>query len=156
MGKAGERSRRSTVLVPALPARAAAGGNAPSSGKSGPAEASPQTGLTLRVALLALVVQIGIIFWVVRSEVTARVFVSSWSLPMPGVLALLILLLVNRARRQPLSQAQLLLVYLTISTTVMLVGYDFVQLLIPAVASPFYFATAENHWSRMHAYLPAR
>ena len=108
-----------------------------------------------RVGLLALAVQVGIIFWVVRSEVTARVFVSSWSLPMPGVLALLLLLLVNRARRQPLSQAQLLLVYLTISTTVMLVGYDFVQLLIPAITTPFYFATAENHWSRMHAYLPA-
>src|SRR2546426_68369 len=107
------------------------------------------------VGLLALAVQVGIIFWVVRSEVTARVFVSSWSLPMPGVLALLLLLLVNRARRQPLSQAQLLLVYLTISTTVMLVGYDFVQLLIPAITTPFYFATAENHWSRMHPYLPA-
>src|SRR6266851_3950231 len=155
MGKAGERSRRSAVLVPALPERAAAGRDAPASREAGSAEVSPHSGLMARVGLLALAVQVGIIFWVVRSEVTARVFVSSWSLPMPWVLALLLLLLVNRARRQPLSQAQLLLVYLTISTTVMLVGYDFVQLLIPAITTPFYFATAENHWSRMHAYLPA-
>src|SRR5207237_1299525 len=39
--------------------------------------------------------------------------------------------------------------------TVMLVGYDFIQLLIPAITSPFYYATAENHWGRMHPYLPA-
>ena len=30
-----------------------------------------------------------------------------------------------------------------------LVGYDFIQLLIPAVATPFYFATAENRWAKM-------
>jgi hypothetical protein len=119
-----------------------------------PAPGKP-AGLTFRVGLVALALQVGIIFWVVRSEVTARVFVSSWSLPMPAVLALLVLLLVNRGKRRPFGQAELLLVYLTISGTVMLVGYDFIQLLIPAVASPFYFATAENHWDRMHPYLPA-
>src|SRR6266567_3852386 len=155
MGKAGERSHRSAVLVPALPERAAAGRDAPASREAGSAEVSPHSGLTARVALLALAVQVGIIFWVVRSEVTARVFVSSWSLPMPGVLALLVLVGLNRARRKPWSQAQLLLVYLTLSTTVMLVGYDFIQLLIPAVATPFYYATAENRWERMLPYLPA-
>src|ERR1051326_3199240 len=127
---------------------------APEGNEAQPAKGSAHGGLTLRGALLALVVQVGIIFWVVRSEVTARVFVSSWSLPMPGVLALLALLLLNRMRRKPWSQTELLLVYLTVSTTVMLVGYDFLQLLIPAVTSPFYYATAENHWERMHPYFP--
>src|SRR5205807_1381374 len=99
-------------------------------------------------------IQVAVILWVVRSETTARVFVSSWSLPMPGVLTLLLMLLVNRMRKRPWSQAELLLVYLSLSTTVMLVGYDFMQLLFPAVTAPFYYATPENHWSRMHPYLP--
>src|SRR5689334_19747810 len=98
----------------------------------GTAKPTPPDGLTGRTVCLALALQIGIICWVVRSEVTARVFVSSWSLPMPGVLALLLLLLFNRARRRPWRPAELLFVYLTVSTTVMLVGYDFLQLLIPA------------------------
>lgn len=40
----------------------------------------------------AIAAQIALIFWVVRSEITARVFVSSWTLCMPGVLLLLALL----------------------------------------------------------------
>jgi hypothetical protein len=122
-----------------------------------PASAPPAltAGITLRTVLLALVVQVGVVLWVVRSEVTARVFVCSWSLPMPAVLALLLLLGLNRGRRRPWSQTELLLVYLTLSTTVMLVGYDFLQLLLPAITSPFYFASQENHWSRMRPYLPA-
>jgi hypothetical protein len=127
----------------------------PRPGGAAGAEPAKPTGVTLRAALLALLLQVGVIFWVVRSEVTARVFVSSWSLPMPGVLALLILLLLNRTRRRPWSQRELLLVYLTLSTTVMLVGYDFIQLLIPAITSPYYYATLENRWERMHPYLPA-
>jgi hypothetical protein len=113
------------------------------------------SGMTPRAVLLAFVLQVGITFWVVRSEITGRVFVSSWSLPMPGVLALLVLLLLNRIRRRPWGETELLVVYLAISTTVMLVGYNFVQLLLPAVTTPYYFATAANRWSRMHPFLPA-
>jgi hypothetical protein len=143
----------SSVPNAAPPPGSACDRTRPGGPEGGPPE--KPAGLTARAALLALVLQVGIIFWVVRSEVTARVFVSSWSLPMPGVLALLLLLLANRTRRRPWSQRELLLVYLTLSTTVMLVGYNFIQLLIPAITSPFYYATVENRWERMHPYLPA-
>jgi uncharacterized protein DUF6785/uncharacterized protein DUF6784 len=128
---------------------AAAGGEPPS------AEPPPGGRLTARAMLLALILQVGVIFWVVRTEITGRCFVSNWGLPMPAVLVLLVLGLLNGARKRSWRPAEVLLVYLTLTTTVTLVGYYFIQLLIPMMATPFYFATDENRWSRMHPFLPS-
>src|SRR5437899_3004771 len=115
-----------------------------------PAEVPAEGRLTPRAMLLALGVQVGVIFWVVRTEVMGRAFVSNWALPMPAVLVLLLSLLLNRARRRPWGQAELLLVYLTLTTTIMLVGYNYLQVLIPMIALPFY----KGAWGRMHPFLP--
>ena len=101
----GETEARPDPLIQragAVSTRAAESRSEAAREETGPPEAA--SGVTPRLVLLALTLQVAVIFWVVRSEVTARVFVSSWSLPMPGVLALLLLLLVNRARRHRFSR----------------------------------------------------
>src|SRR5207247_3695943 len=90
------------------------------------------------------------IFWVVHTELTGSAFVSNWALPMPAVLVLLIVLLLNRLRRRPWGQAEVLLVYLTLTTTITLVGYHYIQVVVPLIALPFY----KGEWSRMHSFLP--
>jgi hypothetical protein len=128
--------------------------------RSGRKEPPARPPLTARGVLLALTAQAAILLWVVRSEITARVFVSSWSLSMPGLLLLLALRLI-RARRQrdgsaaALSQGELLTAYMVTSTTVFFVGYNFMQLLIPTLGTPFAFATGTNRWARLFPYIPA-
>jgi hypothetical protein len=65
----------SSVPNAAPPPGSACDRTRPGGPEGGPPE--KPAGLTARAALLALVLQVGIIFWVVRSEVTARVFVRS-------------------------------------------------------------------------------
>jgi hypothetical protein len=116
--------------------------------------------LTARGVLLALAAQAAILLWVVRSEITARVFVSSWSLSMPGLLLLLTLRLIRTHRKgggfvPTFSQGELLTAYVVTSTTVFFVGYNFMQLLIPTLGTPFAFATDTNRWARLLPYIPA-
>jgi hypothetical protein len=105
--------------------------------------------------LLALVAQAAILVWVVRSEITARVFVSSWSLSMPGLLLLVVLRLLGAARRgRGFTQAELLTAYVVTSTTVMLVGYNFMQVMLPSLGTPFAFASETNDWQRLWPFIP--
>src|SRR5207248_179487 len=62
--------------------------------------ASEEEGISTCVWLPAIAAQIAILLWIVRTEITGRVFVSSWTLSMPGVLLLLILLTWNAVRRR--------------------------------------------------------
>lgn len=116
----------------------------------------PETArLTWRGVALAIVFQIAILFWVVRSEITARVFMSSWSICLPGILLLLGLRFASAALgRFRLSQAELLISYIAISTTVMLAGYNFMQLWLPSLGTPFFFASGGNRWAEFHPYIP--
>jgi hypothetical protein len=120
-----------------------------------PATALPTAQLTWRGVVLAIVCQVALLFWVVRSEITARVFMSSWSICLPGILLLLGLRIAGAALgRFRLTQAELLTCYIAISTTVMLAGYNFMQLWLPALGTPFFFATGGNRWGELHPYIP--
>src|SRR5439155_10345098 len=65
--------------------------------------------------LLGLIAQALVICWIAASEVPAKVFISSWSFSMPGILVLSVLLLARRFagrwRERWLSSRQVLLVY---------------------------------------------
>ncbi len=111
--------------------------------------------LGLRGWCLAFVTQAVILIWVVRSELTGRVFLSSWTLSMPGVLLLVSLLLWNSIRRgRPLGRAELMAAFVATSATVTLAGYNFLQLLVPLLGSPF-LASVENRWGRVLDFVPA-
>src|SRR5215470_5050340 len=91
-----------------------------------------------RAWLLALAAQIAVLLWIVRTEITGRVFVSSWTLSMPGVILLLTLLTWNAVRRRPLRRGELLAAYVAVSSTVTLAGYNFFQVLLPTLGAGLY------------------
>lgn len=104
---------------------------------------------------LALTAQTLILLWVVRTEITARVFVSSWTLSMPGVILLLALLSWNATRLgRSFNRAELLAAFIAVSSTVTLAGYNFFQVLIPTLGTGLYLQSPENGWSRVLQYLP--
>ena len=106
--------------------------------------------------MLAVLCQTVVLLWVVRTEITARVFVSSWTLSMPGVILLLFLLAVNAARRGRIfTRTELLAAFVAVSSTVTLAGYNFFQVLIPTLGTGLYLQTPENEWTRVLQYLPA-
>ena len=106
------------------------------------------------VLLLALLLQTGILFWVVRSEITARVFVSSWTVSMPGMLLLLALVWANARRGgRAFSRAELLVCYVAVSGTVTLAGYNFFQLLAPTLGSARYLASTYR-WGQLLPFYP--
>lgn len=99
-----------------------------------------------------------IIFWIARSEITARVFISSWCLVMPGIFVLLLVALYNRAvrgyPRLRLNQREQLVLYLMLAVGILIPGYGFIQMLLPTMGTPFFHATPENQFARLHPYLP--
>ncbi len=107
-----------------------------------------------RGLILGLLVEIPIIFWVVSSEATGRVFISSWSLTMTAVVILLFLLVANNllARRWPalvLSRADLLTTYIMIASTSVIYGYSLLQTLPATLGAAHWLATPENQYESL-------
>src|SRR4051812_25015012 len=106
--------------------------------KSGPG--SGGSPLSKRAWLLALGCQVLVLLWVVRTELTARVFVSSWTLSMPAVILLLALLTWKAARAgRAFGRGELLAAFVAVSSTVTVAGYNFFQVLIPTLGTGMYF-----------------
>ncbi len=115
--------------------------------------------VTWRAILLGVVLEVLIVFWIAQSEITARVFISSWCLVMPGIFVLLLTALYNRAMRgRPrwqLSQREQLTLYLMLAAGVLIPGYGFIQMLLPTMGTPFFYASPENQYARLQPHLPA-
>lgn len=122
-----------------------------------PTSAAPKEGgISTRAWILAIAAQIAILLWIVRTEITGRVFVSSWTLSMPGIFLLLTLLTWNGLRRRrPLNRVEILSCYVAVSSTVTLAGYNFFQVLIPTLGTGLYLQTPTNQWGKVVAYLPS-
>lgn len=112
----------------------------------------PPTSFPWRGVMVGLLVEVPTIFWVAASEVTARVFISSWSLTMTAVVWLLFLLLVNAgltrwAPRLRLSRVDLLVVFTMLSTTSVIYGYSLLQAWAPSLGGADWWATPQNRWA---------
>lgn len=59
------------------------------------------------------------------------------------------LLLRKWAPRAALTSAELVVIYATVSVATAIGGLDLMQVLIPVMAHPFYFATPENRWEEL-------
>jgi hypothetical protein len=82
------------------------------------------------------------------------------SLVYPVIFNLLVLLAINIFLKRFLpkhafTQAELLTVYVVLSLTTIVSGLDMVQVLVPLLGYPFYYATPENEWQSLFwQYLP--
>lgn len=105
----------------------------------------------LRGLVVGLLLEIPTIFWVAASEVSAKVFISSWSLTMTAVMWLLVLMAYNglvslRRPRWRLSRVDLLVVFIMLSATSVIYGYGLIQALVPSTAGAWWWATPTNNW----------
>ncbi|MBI3912536.1 MAG: hypothetical protein HY320_16575 [Armatimonadetes bacterium] len=108
--------------------------------------------------LLGLLVQAAVIAWVANSEIPARVFISSWSVSMPGILALAILLLVGLRYRGRLREAlfgarSLVVVYIMVAVSGILTGYGAIQHMMPTLGAVIWRGSAGS-WAKLHPHLP--
>ncbi len=124
-------------------------------------EAEPAHGLTVRAALLALVLFIVSLYWMRQVGLIALGAQIGESVPViPAVGAILILSalapLLNRLprfMRFPEHQSLLIYAFLTIAVSMPSVGV--VRQLLPQITVPFYFAAAENNYTLYQDGIPA-
>lgn len=79
---------------------------------------------------------------------------TAMSLVYPVIFNLLVLLTINIFLKRFLpkhafTQAELLTVYVVLSLTTIVSGLDMVQVLVPLLGHPFYYATPENEWQSL-------
>lgn len=121
-----------------------------------------QAAVTWRVAAVCAVLIPFNLYWITQSEcVRWAAFPTTASLFYNVVVSLLVLLGINRLLyllrpHWALSPAELACVYVLLSIASAAGGLDFGQVLVPAIAYPYHFATPENGWAQLfHADLPA-
>jgi hypothetical protein len=131
-------------------------------------------GLTWKSALLgSLLIPINTV-WVLRLEILSggqtrgggtatggAVYPTTMSLFFNVVVLLLLLWLISRLLRRwhprlALTDAELLTLYTMLSLATAVSGTDMLQVLVPMLGHPFWFATAENDWTNLFIpYLPS-
>src|SRR5438105_13245362 len=110
---------------------------APATTLADPDEATAARPALLAAILTGLVAQALVILWIAASEIPARVFISSWSVSMPGILIVAALLLAARVvspavRQRWFSYRSILIVYVMVAVSGILTGYGHIQLMVPS------------------------
>lgn len=100
-------------------------------------------GLTLRAFIIALLMLIAVSFWVRLSEIVYLSTQITQSIPaIPGLAALLLLpinALVRRfTKREPLSSAELIVIFLFLAVGCSLMASGVTQFLLSLITTPFY------------------
>ncbi|MDQ1318361.1 MAG: hypothetical protein QG588_2021 [Candidatus Poribacteria bacterium] len=111
--------------------------------------------ITLRAIILAFLLVIPNSYLSVQTPTA-----TAMSLVYPVIFNLLVLLAINLPLKRftpkyALTQAELLTVYVVLSITTIVSGLDIVQVLVPLLGYPYYYATPENEWQSLFwQYLP--
>jgi hypothetical protein len=118
-------------------------------------------GVTWRAIIIGLLLTPFNSYWVFLTEVVRyQGHPTTISLFYNVIFNLIILLLLNHALKRyipkwALSQGELLTIYVMLNISSALIGHDQIQVLIPMLTHPFYFATPENNWESMfHRFIP--
>src|SRR5947208_8648035 len=124
---------------------------------AGPPDSGPPA--LVAAILTGLVAQALVILWIAASEIPARVFISSWSVSMPGILIVAALLLASRfappaVRQKWLSYRAILLVYVMVAVSGIITGYGHIQLMVPSLGAVIWRAGSGTGWERFHPALP--
>lgn len=116
--------------------------------------------MTRRALVLGILFEILLFAWVARAEISGNVFLISWTLLMPAVALLVVLLAGNVALRRwtrvrPLARAEMLSIYLIVSAALPIAGFGMIRFLVINLGNTFFFATPENKWAEMQPHLPS-
>jgi hypothetical protein len=130
--------------------------SSPAAMTSGPAVArTHRSGITWRSLTLAAILIPLNAYWVIQMEIVRySAHPTTVSLLFNAVFLLLVLTAANFAfaRLFPgrqLSQAELLAIYAMVCVASAIAGHDFIQVLAPSLAYPFWHADAENRWATL-------
>jgi hypothetical protein len=125
------------------------------------AHPSPRGAVTLRAILLGAVLIVPNAWWIMMVEGTwhsghPTAISLGWNVVFNILVLLCINLLLKRfAPRHALTQAEFVTVYVMLSIAAALAGHDTLQLGVPNMSHPWYFATDANKWGVLfQKYLP--
>jgi len=116
---------------------------------------SHRSGITWRSLLISTLIIPLNAYWVIQMEIVRySAHPTTVSLLFNAVFILLVLTLLNFGLRRlfpgrQLSQAELLAVYAMVCLGSSLAGHDFIQVLAPSLAWPYWEATPENRWAAL-------
>lgn len=101
-------------------------------------------GIRLRVALLILITQAILIYWVADSEIVAGIYLICYSLMMPTVLYLLAVRVFRRWL--PFDDRELLIGYIVLTATIPIVGFGGLRFIVEGMGYLRYFSETQPQW----------
>lgn len=122
-----------------------------------------QPGLTWRSLGLGLAMVGLVCEWVHQAELVVgqrgHSALANTSIPLGAFCGLLVVVagnaLVRRfTPRRALSQAELIVIYVMMTTGTVIASSGGIHFLVPALMAPRYFATPENRWALLHPFIP--
>ncbi len=117
-----------------------------------------------RAVVLALFAIVAVVVWIHWAEIVlggrrGHTALANTSVPVGAFFAMAMLTAASGiagtvSKRLRLSQTELLVVYAMCAVSTVLASSGAVHFLVPAVASPYYFATPANKWEVFHRFIP--
>lgn len=101
-------------------------------------------GIRLRVALLILITQAILIYWVADSEIVGGIYLICYSLMMPTVLYLLAVRLLRRWL--PFDDRELLVGYIVLTATIPIIGFGGLRFIVEGMGYLRYFSETQPQW----------
>ena len=122
-----------------------------------------EAGLTWRSLLVGLAMVALVIELIHQAELVVgqrgHSAMANTSIPLGAFMGLLGVLLLNTAisrlwPRLALTRGEIIVVYAMMTTGTVIASSGGIHFLVPAIMAPYYFATPENHFAKLHPYIP--
>lgn len=108
-------------------------------------------GIRPQLALLILLTQAVMVWWVADSEIARSIYLICYSLMMPTALYLLFVRLLRRWL--PFDHRELLMGYIVLTSTIPIIGFGGLRFILPGMGFFPYFSQTQPQWNRYLPYL---
>lgn len=108
-------------------------------------------GIRPQLALLILLTQAVMVWWVADSEIARSIYLICYSLMMPTALYLLFVRLLRRWL--PFDRRELLMGYIVLTSTIPIIGFGGLRFILPGMGFFPYFSQTQPQWNRYMPYL---
>lgn len=108
-------------------------------------------GIRPQLALLILLTQVVMVWWVADSEIARSIYLICYSLMMPTALYLLFARLLRRWL--PFDRRELLMGYIVLTCTIPIIGFGGLRFILPGMGFFPYFSQTQPQWNRYLPYL---